>query len=93
MSDDHRAALDRIICLPEADDARFHMVGWAYVHEDHVVVLVMDESIEQLHELCMTARGKSALEDGQLQPLAEAFHEAEYATPPSRIGNVVRDDI
>ena len=58
-----------------------------------MVVIVMDDSIQKLHELSMAPGRKTTLKYGELQPIPEALHEPEHTAPSLWISDIVGDDV
>jgi hypothetical protein len=65
------------------------LVGEPDVHQDDVVVIMVNDAIEECNELCVLLRGESALEYRELEPFTETLHEPEYPAPAFRVGDVV----
>jgi len=63
---DYRLAFYRIIRLPEADDSGDNLVGNADIHEDDMIILVMDYPVEELNKLGVAEWGQPALEYREL---------------------------
>ena len=92
-SDDDGGAFDRGEVAAQAGDVRRHPVGRAHVHEDDVIVGVMDHAVEQGDQFGMALPVEPALEDGELNPLAIAFHDPENPPPAFRVADVVGHDV
>lgn len=89
----HRAPLDWIVRLSETDDSRHDLLGYADVHEEDVVLGVMNDPVQQLHQLGVSHSREAALEHGKLKPFSKSFHEPEDPTPTLGIRYVVGDDV
>jgi hypothetical protein len=85
----HGATLDYIIRFPQAGDPRHDILGDADIHQEYVILVVVDDPVQQLHQFGMAHRRQAALKDGQLQPLPKPLHEPEDAPPALWIRNVI----
>src|SRR5690625_4895948 len=79
--------------LPEAGYFGADAVRRSKVHNDDMIVGVVDDLIERRRHFRVAPCRESALENRKLQPLAVAFHELEYGAPSLRVANVVGDDV
>jgi hypothetical protein len=71
--DDDAGAVEGGVGLAERrDDAVAAAFGWAEVHEDHLVDLVVDDAAQAVAAAREVGGGELALEDGVLEPVAEA---------------------
>lgn len=62
-SDDDRRTSHGRVGPSETDDAWNHLIGWTEIQQDHVVIRMVNETVEECNELCMPLTRESALED------------------------------
>jgi hypothetical protein len=91
--DDDWLARDRLEILAQAYHSGNDAISRSNVHEQHVIGLVMNDSVEQRNELGVTLLAQTALEHRKLQPFSIAIHDPENATPALRIADVIGHDI
>ena len=60
-SDDDRLAFNRGICLPEADDPGHDLVRKSDINEDHMVVRMVNDTVQECNELGVALDTKAAL--------------------------------
>jgi hypothetical protein len=92
-SDDDRLPFNRGICLPETDDPGHDLVRKPDINENHVVVRMVNDAVQECNELGVTLDREAALKQRELQPLAKTLHDTEHTSPPLRVGDVVRHKI
>src|SRR5699024_4355032 len=73
----------------QTDDAWFDAVCRAQIHEDDVVMVMVDDAVQKCNQFGVFLSRQSALKDGQLQPFSVAVHDAKYPAPTFWVGNVV----
>lgn len=69
------------------------MISRPYVDEQDMIRLVINNSVYERNELCLTLLAETTLEYGVLNPLSVPIHHFERATPAPRIADIVSDDI
>ena len=75
------------------DDALAAAVAGAKVDEEDLVLAVVDDAAELLAAADEVAGGELALEDGELEVVAEAAHGLEDAAEALVVGDVVADEV
>ena len=91
--DDDRLAGNGLEVLTQAYYARRDAVCRSEVYQEHVVLVVMDDPVQQRDELRLALHAEAALEDGVLKPRAEPAHYVEHAPPAFGIAYVIGDDV
>lgn len=81
------------IRFPKADYTRADVVGNADIDYQDIVLLVMNELVQHGHQVGMTAFVQSALEYGELQPLAMSIHQLIHCAPALRIADIVGNKV
>src|SRR5690606_4460667 len=70
-----------------------HILRNADIHDEHMVLAMMNELVEQGHQLGMSPSRQPALEHGELKPFAIAVHYIVDGAPALRVTDVIGDDV
>jgi hypothetical protein len=92
-SNDGGPALKRRIGLSQADDSGSDLARQSDIHENDVVIVMVNDAVKKGNEFRMTLRGQAAVKYRELQPLSKTLHESEHPAPPLRISDIVSDDV
>ena len=68
-------------------------VGGAKIHEEHLVLLVVNDGGNQSTAACEVGRSELALEDRVLEVVAEPPHELEDLAKALIVADVVADEV
>src|SRR5690606_13911977 len=90
---DHRRTFYGPKILAQAYHSGHDPISRPDVHQQHVILIMMDDSVEEEHQFGLALRTHAALEHGVLEPFSVAVHDLEDASPSLRIGDIVSDDI
>lgn len=90
---DARRVEGRIGFSDRGDDAVTPAFGWTEVDEKDLILLMVDDAGQGGTAAGKVGRGKLALENGELQMVAEAAHELEDFAEAPVVADVVADEM
>ena len=92
-SDDYRIRRNRLKRQPQALNLRLDIRGNAQVHDQHMVLAMLDLPLQCSAQSHQAHLRQLALKYGKLQPFPIAFHDFEHLAPSSVAANIIADDI
>ena len=84
---------NRLKVFSQTSDAWLDRLSKPQIHGDHMIVIMMDNSVQEGNHLRVSPTTQPALKDRELQPFAVPVHDLEDSAPAFCVGDIIGDDI